>query len=77
MDEVFELLTLVQTEKTKKPMPIVLYGKEFWEDIINFEGLVRRHVISPDDLDLFKICDSVEEAQEHLVAGIKRHYVDA
>ena len=77
MDEVFELLTLVQTEKTKKPMPIVLYGKEFWDDIINFEGLVRRHVISPDDLDLFKICDSVEEAQEHLVAGIKRHYVDA
>lgn len=73
-DEVFELLTLVQTKKTQKPMPIVLYGKEFWNDIINFEGLVRRGVIARDDLDLFLISDSVDETFDYLVKNITRFY---
>ena len=66
MDELFELLTLIQTRKVEKRLPIVLYGSEFWNDILNFEAFVNWGVISPEDLSLFKIIDSVEEAADYL-----------
>jgi uncharacterized protein (TIGR00730 family) len=62
LDELFETLTLIQTNKTGKVPPIVLYGREFWERIIDFEALVEWGTISPDDLELIEIVDSVEEA---------------
>lgn len=64
-DECFELLTLVQTGKIK-PLPIVLFGREFWERVVNFEALVDEGVISPDDLDLFKFVETAEEAWAHV-----------
>ena len=70
MDELFETLTLIQTNKLQKKMPIYLYGKEFWEGLINFEKFVEWGVISPGDLDLFKIVDSTEEALESLINDI-------
>ena len=75
-DELFELLTLVQTQKTKKPMPIVLYGKEFWHEAVNFEALANWGMISVNDLVLFHVCDSVEEAFDYLTAHIRRYYID-
>lgn len=75
MDELFELMTLVQTGKISKKMPIVLYGKEFWNDILNFEAYAKWGVISPKDLELFKICDSVEEARDYLVDELTRLYL--
>ncbi|TIX51128.1 TIGR00730 family Rossman fold protein [Alteraurantiacibacter aquimixticola] len=60
-DELFELLTLIQTGKMK-PIPVLLFGKKFWDNIINFEGLVEEGTISADDLDLFKICETADEA---------------
>jgi uncharacterized protein (TIGR00730 family) len=60
-DEFFELLTLVQTGKVKK-MPILLFGREFWERVIDFEELMLEGVISPPDLELFQIVDSAEDA---------------
>jgi uncharacterized protein (TIGR00730 family) len=60
-DEFFELLTLVQTGKVKK-MPILLFGREFWNRVIDFEELMLEGVISPPDLDLFQMVDSAEEA---------------
>ncbi|MEM1196413.1 MAG: LOG family protein, partial [Pseudomonadota bacterium] len=54
-DELFELLTLVQTGKMK-PMPILLFGREFWERVIDFEAIAEEGTISPKDLDLFQWC---------------------
>ena len=62
MDELFEILTMVQTRKMKKRMPIVLFGTKFWNDVVNFDALVRYGTISPEDLDLFHRIDSVDEA---------------
>ncbi|HXJ42315.1 MAG TPA: TIGR00730 family Rossman fold protein [Bryobacteraceae bacterium] len=66
MDELFEILTLVQTRKLKKKMAIVLYGTAFWQETINFEGLVKHGVIAEMDLNLFQFADSPQEALEML-----------
>jgi len=66
-DEAFELLTLIQTGKVK-PMPILFFGREFWERVIDFEALADEGVISPDDLKLFTYCESAEEAWDHVCA---------
>ena len=70
MDELFELLTLTQTGKVPEGAPIVLYGKDYWSRLFDFEALAEWGYISPEDLDLFKIVDTVEEAQTHLVSFI-------
>lgn len=64
-DEFFELLTLVQTGKIEK-MPILLFGKDFWTRVIDFEELMLEGVISPPDLELFRFVDSAEEAWGHI-----------
>ena len=71
-DEFFEILTLIQTKKTSKILPIVLFGREFWNDCVNFDVLVKRRVISPEDLDLFVFADTAEEAYKHLVTELER-----
>ena len=60
-DEFFELLTLVQTGKIKK-MPILLFGREFWNRVVNFEELMLEGVISPRDLELFQFVETADEA---------------
>ena len=74
MDEFFELLTLIQTKKTRKYMPVVLYGKEFWEQIINFHKMADWGTIDKQDLKLFHVVDSVSEAFEYLKNELDRHY---
>ena len=66
LDEMFDLLTIVQTEKTKKYMPIILYGTEYWNEIINFNALVKWGTISEEDLNLFHFFDDVDSAFEFL-----------
>ncbi len=66
MDELWEVLTLTQTEKLKKKIPVVLYGKEYWNNVINFQYMVDHMVIDEDDLNYFKIVDSPQEAFDHL-----------
>ncbi len=66
-DEFFELLTLVQTGKVKK-MPILLFGRDFWERVIDFEELMLEGVISPPDLELFQMVDSAEDAWARIQA---------
>ena len=70
MDELFELLTLIQTGKVPEGVPVVLYGKDYWNRLFNFEALVEWGYISPKDLDLFKIVDSVDEAEAYLTESI-------
>ena len=60
-DEFFELLTLIQTGKVR-PLPILVFGKEFWTRVVNFEALAEEGVISPGDLDLFHWCEDADEA---------------
>jgi uncharacterized protein (TIGR00730 family) len=59
-DELFELLTLIQTRKID-PIPVLLYGKDFWNRVVNFEALCEEGVISPRDLDIFTIVETAEE----------------
>ena len=70
LDEFFEILTLIQTEKIKKDQPIVLFGKEYWSKLINFETLVDYGVIERKDLDLFFITSSVDEAYEYIISNL-------
>ena len=70
MDELFETLTLAQTGKLDKKLPVFLYGKEFWEGLINFDHFVKWGVISPGDLNLFKIVDDTEEAFLEITAAL-------
>ena len=60
-DEFFELLTLIQTGKVR-PLPILLFGREFWTRVVNFDALAEEGVISPGDLDLFHWCEDADEA---------------
>ena len=61
----FELLTLIQTGKVR-PLPILLFGRDFWTRMINFEGLVEEGVISPHDLDLIHWCEEALEAWDYV-----------
>jgi uncharacterized protein (TIGR00730 family) len=70
LDEMFEILTLVQTRKMRKRVPIVLFGRKFWDEVINFDALVRYGTISAGDLELFHRTDSVEEAYEIITRGL-------
>ncbi|MFL6736273.1 MAG: LOG family protein [Sphingomonas sp.] len=62
-DEMFELLTLVQTGKVR-PLPILLFGRDYWNRVINFQAMVEEGVIAPHDLDLIHWCEQAEEAWE-------------
>jgi len=75
MDELFETLTLVQTKKIEKVPPIVLFGSEFWNDVFNFDALVKWGTISPEDVELFKIIDSVEEAHDYIVKRLTERFL--
>ncbi len=67
LDELFEMLTLVQTKRMRKPMPIVLFGNDYWNEVVNFDALVRHGTIDAADLDLMYRTDSVDEAFAYLV----------
>jgi len=67
LDELFELLTLVQTRKMRKPMPIVLFGTEYWREVIDFDALARHGMINPEDIALVHRTDSVDEAYDWIV----------
>ena len=71
MDEMFELLTLAQTHKLAKKMTIVVYGRDYWESVVNMQEFVDKGAISPDDLDLFQWANTPEEALEILKAGLE------
>lgn len=66
LDELMEVLTLRQTNKTSKTFPIVLYSGEFWKNLINFDYLIEIGTISREDMNLFKFVDTPEEAFEYL-----------
>jgi uncharacterized protein (TIGR00730 family) len=77
MDELFEVLTLIQTKKPRKIMPIVLFGAEFWNEVVNFDALLKWGVISAEDMRLFLTTDSVDEAFNYLKSRLEELYPSA
>ena len=75
LDELFETLTLVQTGKTAEKPVIVLFGSEFWNSVVNFDSLVEWGTISPEDLDLFTVVDTVEEARDSIIEQLTERYL--
>jgi uncharacterized protein (TIGR00730 family) len=77
LDEMFELLTLAQTKKLAKYMTVVIYGSEYWKQVINLEELVEKGAIAVEDLELFQFADTPEEAFALLKAGLTEHHLDS
>ena len=71
LDEFFEIFTLLQTKKISREIPIVLFGKDFWEGLIDWDKLVSNNLISKEDLSLFIVLDSVDETFDYLVKNMK------
>src|SRR5438034_8042228 len=74
MDELFELLTLLQTGKSRKTMPVVLFGNEYWNEVIDFDALVRWGTVNAEELDVFYKTDSVDDAYKYLVGKLEGLY---
>ena len=75
-DEMFELLTLAQTEKLAKHIGVVVYGREYWDKIINFQALVDAGTISAKDLSLIHWANTPEEAFEFLRTDLEEHHIE-
>jgi uncharacterized protein (TIGR00730 family) len=62
MDELFEILTLIQTEKIRKKLALIIYDEKYWKSIINFDNLIYEGVISESDMKLFHFCNNIDDA---------------
>lgn len=76
LDEMMEVLTLIQTRKLKKQLPVVLIGEEYWNDVLDFEAMTRWGTISEQDLDLFHTTDDADEAFAFLHDQLTRLYLN-
>jgi uncharacterized protein (TIGR00730 family) len=74
MDELMEILTLLQTQKIKKKMAVVVYGTEYWNKVLNLDEMLRYGVITKKDLSLFKFMDSPKEAFQYLKGTLMKNY---
>ncbi len=75
IDELFEILTLAQTDKLAKKILVVIYGSEYWHRIMNFQAFVDAGTVSPNDLNLFKFVDSPEDAFSFLRDGLTAYHL--
>src|SRR5579875_3296460 len=75
LDEMFELLTLAQTQKLAKKMTVVVYGSAYWKKVLNFDVLVEKGAISPRDVELFQYADTPEEAFNLLKDGLTKNHL--
>ena len=72
MDELFETLTLVQTS-TMRPIPIILFGQDYWRRIVDFDAFVEEGTIDPEDLDIFSFAETAEEAWQIITSWYEEH----
>ena len=77
LDEMMEILTLAQTGKLARPIPVILYGQSYWQEIVDFDALVRHGMISQDDLSLFNYADDPATALALLQQGLPTEPDDA
>jgi hypothetical protein len=71
LDELFEILTLIQTKKISKNLPIILWNEEFWERLIDWEMLVETGMISSQDLELMIFTSDIDQAESILIEQLK------
>ncbi len=76
MDELFELLTLTQTRKYRKPLPVILFGRDYWRRVINFDEMHKWGTISKEDLKLIKVFDDVNETFNYLKKQLTKHFIN-
>lgn len=74
LDELFETLTLVQTHVVKEKPVIVLFGSDYWNSVLNFDALIEWGTISPEDVELFKIIDDVDEAVDYVISELNSRF---
>ncbi len=74
LDEMLEILTLLQTEKIRKKMTVVIYGSEYWKRVLNFDEILKMGLMSAKDLSLFKFIDDPTEAFEYLKESLLNNY---
>jgi uncharacterized protein (TIGR00730 family) len=72
MDELMEVMTLLQTKKIEENLPVVIYGTDYWNEIIDFQALVRWGTIDAADLDLLYFSDSVDDAYSYLTKKLSK-----
>jgi len=75
LDEMFEILTLAQTQKLAKKITVVIYGSEYWKKVFNLDVLVDTGAISPKDIELFQFADTPEQAFDMLKQGLTQNYL--
>jgi uncharacterized protein (TIGR00730 family) len=75
LDELAEVLTLIQTQKIKRKIPILVYGSKFWNKVMNLEEMAKMGTIDKKDLDLMHFSDTPKDAFDFIVKGIKKYYV--
>ncbi len=75
MDELFEILTLAQTDKLAKKILVVIYGSEYWNRVLNFQAFVDAGTVAPEDMNLFQFVNSPEEGFECLRDGLTKHHL--
>jgi uncharacterized protein (TIGR00730 family) len=75
LDELMEMLTLIQTQKITKKIAVVIYGSDYWKNVLDFDYMISRGVVSKKDLSLFKTYDDVDSAAAYLKDFLTRHYV--
>ncbi len=77
LDELFELLTLIQTHKVRKHLPIVLFGSRYWSEVIDMKALVKYGTIDAADLELFFRTDSIDEAYDYITEQLKVYSLES
>lgn len=74
MDELFEVVTLIQTAKMKKKLAMIIYDENYWKNIINFDGLVEQGMISKSDVNLFSMCSNIDDAYNIIIKHLNKYY---
>ena len=72
LDEMFEMLTLIQTDKYAQQLPVVIFDSKFWKKALNWEFFAETGMINKEDLKLFKFCDTVDEAFDFITNTLEK-----
>jgi uncharacterized protein (TIGR00730 family) len=76
MDELWEMMTLLQTGKLSKNNMILIYGRRYWEQVLNFRAMVRWGMINPEEYKLIQFADTVDEAFEKIRTGMEKYHME-
>jgi uncharacterized protein (TIGR00730 family) len=76
MDELFEILTLIQTGKIKKKLMVIIYDEKYWKDMVNWDLLVEYGMISKNDMNIFSFCNTVDEAYNLITHHFNKYYLN-